>query len=578
MRTLVYAAVVAALVCSTQALSAQQVSGHIHESSSAQPVPGAVVNLLDAAGKTITRTVSNAAGAYHLAGNGQGRSLSVIRIGFRPATQPLAATPDNGAQVVDVAMTMLPMVLEAVAVHDQARCPVTADGPAAFALWDQARNALLAEIVSREVNPATVRFVTYARRLDPSNTMVQKQAVDDSEFVASRAFVSARTAREFADRGYRDAPDSIRRTYYAPDGDVLLDSAFLRAHCISLRDHDGDHKDQIGIAFKPVAGQDSLVDIAGVLWLAQGTPALRTLDFQFTNLTPQEMRARAGGTVTFSEMPNGISMISSWKLHTPVLLRQTTRIGQETITIPTEGPGAIAGYNDIGSELTNASWADGTTWRDSLPTVSGRVVATGSERPMAYARVRFRDTHITAEADSMGEFVLPSIVSGHYSIEANDGLLAQLGMMLTGSADVVVAENKAPVSGVKIVLPSRAREVSAWCSKAVLPSGTPPSDDKLIVGTVFGPTGKPVEGATVLAEWNRKGSAPDQKTDFRGVTNAQGTFAMCGMPPGTPIDFLAARGATIGNPVTIKVDSLSLAAPVRLVLPDGVGSRPHHRQ
>jgi hypothetical protein len=575
MRHAIHASLAVVLLCLGTPLAAQRVSGHVHEALSNAAVPGAIVTLFDASGKTVTRTVTNAAGAYRLVGNGQGRSLTVLRIGFKPVTQPLAGTPTDTALVDDIAMSMLPAVLEAVAVHDQTRCPAVATGPAAFALWDQARTALLAEIVSREVNPATVRLVGYAKRLD-TRGLVQQQSIDETDLVASRSFVSARSAREFEQHGYRDTPDSVHRTYYAPDADVLLDSAFLRGHCLSMHDADAAHANEDGIAFAPVSGQDSLVDVSGVLWLAHGKPALRTLDFEFTNLTREEMRAHAGGTLTFTEMPNGISMISSWNLHTPVVRRETAKIGEETVDVAVESLAAIAGYNEIGSALASATWADGTAWHANLPTIGGRVVVTGSQSPLGYSLIRVRGTHIDTEADSLGRFVMPSVVPGHYTLEATDGLLAQLGFTASGSADVDVGTS--PVDGITIILPSRERPVTSWCSKAIRPTSAGPRDDKLIVGKVLFANGTPVDSASVVAEWSRPGGGDEDKVDFHAITNAQGTFAMCGMPQGTPISFLATHGAVVGTPTVISVGGQHFAAPVRLVLPGSAEAQSPRRR
>jgi hypothetical protein len=63
-RTASAALLVAALAVS---LSAQSVHGAVRDSASHQPIPGAVVTLLDSSGTMLTRNITDEAGAYRLA-------------------------------------------------------------------------------------------------------------------------------------------------------------------------------------------------------------------------------------------------------------------------------------------------------------------------------------------------------------------------------------------------------------------------------------------------------------------------------------------------------------------------------
>lgn len=557
----------AGLLAASSALTAQRISGRVLEAGSSAPVPGAVVSLVDSAGRTVARTVSQGDGRYSLPADEHAAAVGAMRIGYRPARTALRSAAADTNMLIDFSLDRVPAILETVAVHDQTLCPAVASGPAAFALWEQARSALDAEVVSRDVNPATVRTVSYVQRMDGRGTHVQEQVTGDSTFVASRALVSARTAREFADRGYRDiAPDSVLMTYYAPDAQVLLDSTFLHDHCLSVRES-LDHPDDIGIAFDPARNVGSRVDVAGVLWLNRARPALHTLEFRYTNLTPAEIRAKAGGELSFTEMPNGITMISHWRLHTPIRNIRTTRVGRETVVVPVDGIEAIVGYNDIGGDLANAKWGDGSEWSGNLPVVRGHVVDAGTDVPLAGAMVRFRGTRMITESDSLGAFALPSTVPGRYVVEATDGLLASLGLSSTGSA-AEIAVDRAPVNDVRVVLPARDRAVETWCAKAVRPKPESASDTQLLVGRVQFANGTPAPDAMVVAEWTRHSDANDVDIGFRAQSNPQGTFAMCGMPSGSTITLIATRGRSVSETITVRIAPPQRAAGVTLVLPN----------
>ena len=110
------------------------------------------------------------------------------------------------------------------------------------------------------------------------------------------------------------------RNFFAPDADVLLDESFATSHCFRLAADDTSHRGQIGLAFTPAPGRgrDTLVDVAGVIWIDRATPALRSLEFLYTGLG-HPRRLRAAGTSSFSrcrtEFPSsngGRCASSSW--------------------------------------------------------------------------------------------------------------------------------------------------------------------------------------------------------------------------------------------------------------------------
>jgi hypothetical protein len=544
-----YKAAVAGVVCLSHPLAAQRVSGYLREATTAAPVPGAVVSLLDSAGQSIVRTVSAVDGAYRLDGSGRATSIRVVRIGFRPATRAIDRGRDT---VVDIQLTILPRLLDAVKVRAQERCLDDPDGPSALAVWEQARSALLAGVVASQVDPPKVRTVSYVRDLGASASKIDRQRVSDSIYVASRPLVSARTAAQFAAHGFRDLASRTNATYYAPDAEVLLDSTFLNGHCLSLRTADHDRPDQVGIAFAPVPGQDSVVDVSGVLWVTETNPALTTLEFRYTNLPAATMDAGAGGELTFTTMPNGVMMITRWNIHIPLFspdLSLRPRVDK---------------FRDVGGAIAEATWHDGTSWLGALPTVSGHVSIAGSGAPVADAMVRFRGTRMETTTDSAGAFTLPMTVSGPYTVEATDVLMEELGTPLTQSKDVELTRSS--VDDLRLVLPSRAVSIASLCDKTRDRTATWANGSNLLIGTVRLADGTPAIDAFVRAEWSDSVYSGGQAIRLTGRSDSTGTFTICGAPAGLPMTLSAARDSLLSSDASVAIDSLQHIARVTLTL------------
>jgi hypothetical protein len=140
-------------------LGAQQVRGVVRDSSLAAPLPGAVVTLLDSAGTSVSRAISDASGSFVLTRTTRAVRLRVVRIGYRPQVVGLPAGPNT----VEIAMAKLPPMLAAVRVTDSELCPGANASTNAVELWEQAKAGLLATVVARETKPAKMQALTYKR-------------------------------------------------------------------------------------------------------------------------------------------------------------------------------------------------------------------------------------------------------------------------------------------------------------------------------------------------------------------------------------------------------------------------------
>jgi len=514
-----------------------------------------VISLIASDGRTLARTITNAQGQYRLSGSGAAR-LHAIRIGFRPIDSTLTATVANAHVTIDLTMTTVPAVLEAVQVHDQSMCPSRDDRPEAFALWEQARAALLASVVAREANPPSVRVLLYDRTLDRTGARVQQQLVVDSVFTASTPLASGRTAAEYESKGYANSDTTgEHRTYFAPDADVLLDSSFVRTHCLSRRADAADHPGQVGLAFTPAPSRKSLVDIDGVMWLDRSHWQLRSLEFKFTgNLERAALDAAAGGSLSFADMPGGVALTQRWNLRLPVLARTDIRFrgGRATATA------GIAALRDVGGEVAEASWPEGDVWRDTLPTLTGRVMGDDGH-PIAGVYVHLRGTSFDTQSDSTGAFRIVSILPGPYVAEAID---TTFGEFATASTTTVDLRRDAPTAAA-ITMPSRVKHIQSLCEDAHA-SDAGATGRALVLGRVLvGATA--ATDATVNVRWPSP-SASGGVLRFVGRTDSTGTFAICGAPQNIPITVSAARDSLVSAYATITLDSTALIARPTLTL------------
>jgi len=90
-----------ALVAATAAIvpaaaQAQRVRGTLTDSSTGEPVSGAVVSVLDSTGKFLSRTIADEKGQFAAARLRGARTLHVVRIGYRPADRSIAPSGAPG--------------------------------------------------------------------------------------------------------------------------------------------------------------------------------------------------------------------------------------------------------------------------------------------------------------------------------------------------------------------------------------------------------------------------------------------------------------------------------------------------
>jgi hypothetical protein len=540
-----YLALLALAVTPRDGAAQRILRGTVHDSAQAAPLAGAVVTIADSSGATAARTISDASGRFAITIPPRASTLHLIRIGYRPRSLPMEAS----SSPLELVMSHIPPILDVVRVSDRELCPGSPDRGPAFQYWEQARAGLLAEVVARETNPATATIITYERRERLGDGMVRQQTVNSRSGKTKRPFLAPESAPTFARRGYMVEAGGDR-IFSAPDADVLLDESFAATHCFHLQTADAAHTGQIGIAFTPVPDRpDSLVDVAGTLWLDRTNPSLRSFDFRYTNLEPAAARATTGGHIEFRSVANGVSFVERWALRLAILGPGPRAVRSSAVSSTRS---SRAGRDDLiaqaiqetGGQVLQAAWLDGTMWRDSSTGIKG-VVTQRDDRPLAHALVTLAGTSDTVETDSRGEFVFHSMVPGKYMVEVADTTLFAFTSPRTQSRAVEIMRGK--VADFRATLPPVGDVILRMCK-----DDQPDRLTTVVAGRVSLPKTL-AERAEIQASWQADfsgyyGVSVEIKTANRTIAvDDAGRFFICKVAASRPLKLRIAVGGAVAD-------------------------------
>ena len=521
----------------TTPVLAQSVRGTLRDSATRERVSGALVTLTDSAGAFLSRSVSDSAGRFSVARFGAARRIRVIRIGYHPYDRALDASDDS----LRIAMSPIPSLLETMSSSGKRVCPGDRENASAIGLWEQARAALLAGVVDRETRTPRVRLRSYWRTFDP----VRRRPLDDSVSIkdvsVDRSYVAARPAWAFAEEGYMRESVGGDREYFAPDDNVLLDPTFAATHCLRTVVGDATHPGQVGIGFEPVetGRPDTLVEVSGVLWIDRAKPALRSLEFHYTNL---EYYARnSGGEVHFGVTPRGAPIIDRWVIHSVILavdedLRPNT-IRKRPPPRPNRQNVRLLAYQDVGGEIAFADW-NGNVLVDGASRFTGVVVDTAGKR-LGGVRVWLRGTSDTTVTAADGTFSMPYTAGSTYVVLASDSALATQGVARTVPKPLNLS--KPGNWDIWLTLYPRPMVLRLTCPANAYKPGT-----GVLLARVIDEKGEVVPNAIIDVEARQAivvGDTLYQPRRSRGEAGLDGRFVVCGADLHQPI-FLRATDGT----------------------------------
>jgi hypothetical protein len=426
-----------------------------------QALPGVVLLLLDSASTVVARALSAAGGQFRIAAPHAGMfRLRALRIGFSPITSE-SFTLENGERLDRrLDLSSLPMILDTVRVSDRSACgKVGSPGEAAFAVWDQARTALTATELTTESDALQATTITYDRTFDPNLTRLRDQTADvHASFVATPWRTLPPDSLHISGYVATD-PDSQTTIYYAPGIDAITSPLFIDDHCFKLqRSTDAS---LVGVAFQPIAERRRIPEVRGTLWLDRRTLALRTMEFEYTNLA-REVEGRARGTVRFASLASGEWVITGWSIQMPVVaLPGRSRSIERSASTLIEEPRRIVAMQETGGILAMAWRGTDTLWVHPRVTLIGFVRDSSTGRAVQGAVVA-TDRGTASITDSLGRFAFRDLVPGSVNLTVRTPALDSLGVVLRKSA---IAFDASPA--VTVMLPDARRVFAARASTLI---------------------------------------------------------------------------------------------------------------
>jgi hypothetical protein len=503
---------IVALLFVTGTASAQELRGTIRDSATATPIPSVVVMLLDVNGGVLGRNITNERGDYRIALSAGMRRVRFIRIGFRPSDAAIPSV-ENGIARLDLSMRSLPTMLEPVRVSAGAQCPKRKDTDAAFALLEQARAGLLATVVARDANPATLVRLGFDRELDDDRITFQKVR-KDSVAATTKSFSSVHDAGQFSSPGFM-ADSAGLQTFFGPDAEVLLDQSFTTGYCFGIAGNDRARPMQIGLTFFPAERRRNRVDIEGTLWVDTVARALRDIEYRYQGLDSRTSSVRPGGRISFREMPNGVVLIDRWEMRLPRGEVDTVEIGAREEVRQWFRP------LESGGELAHAIWNDGFKWNASLGTIRGQARFVDG-KPAVGADLRLPGTPYAAVVDLTGHFEIADVLPGPYAFVAVDPGLVKLGLDIPIRDSIVAIRDS--VTQRSLTVRSVWDYVSDRCvADRKFQVGR---DSPLLIGRVATADGQSVEGLIVKLRDVTPGSEPKELRDTYTL-GSNGVFQFC---------------------------------------------------
>jgi hypothetical protein len=569
------AALLAAALVLPTAAGAQALMGRVVDGATREPVPNAVIVLLDSARQRLNGALSDSTGSFLLFAPGAGRyQLLAERVGSVTATSELLTLAATDTARVQLSLGAAQR-LSTVRVTDRERCSVRPEeGQAAARLWDEARKALSSVALAEERGRTPVRLVRFARQFRSDGRALARESwsLAPSPVRQFRSESVEVLNLEGFVQGTRGAGGRDTLVYSAPDAEVLLSEAFLASHCLRAVAPTGRRAGQLGLAFEPVRRRGpKRTDVRGTLWVDTASYELREFEFTYTDLPDNAPPGHAGGRVGFARLPDGTWYVDAWQITMPSVEELvTTREGSSTLLSPSAGPVRVVEQSPTRAEQGGRTLVPGPPRVPDGHTVLMGMVTDSSDgvRPIVGARVTVGPTH-EAFTDDGGEFYAEVPLRGIYRVRVETPRAVSLGVSWTTWMELGGATLKLDVA-----IPSTTTLRRLHCPTTAPADTTAP----LLAGVVrtwtrarrAEPSELRVAGnASVQVEW-RLPEWPQGWVERRTVrTIANGHYRVCEVPAGADFTLRASQGelrseswsGRVGAGAVLTRDLLLEAAP-----------------
>jgi hypothetical protein len=371
------------------------VRGIVVRAGTETPIPGALVSIVDEAGRVLGLGVTGGDGRFQLEADTRGPfSLRIEAIGLRsveagPWLEPPAGDRRFEVPAAPIRLASLPDA------PDAGLCRLRpGPGTAAGQALTEVRKALEIEAWARSVNHFTYDVFQYERRVGAGDRVESERGRRIADVVGAPS--RSRPPAELAEQGYARTAGR-GDVLFAPDVDVLLSPEFAADHCYRVIGEGAGSAALVGLAFSPARSPDN-VDVEGVFWLNARTAELRSLEFGYTGLEEPDATRRATGGIDFVHLPGGLWAVArSW--------------------VRTPAPGGDDEYREEGIEVVRVTPPDG----DSHAVIArAGLVGTVRDRAggEAYegATVELLGTPYNAVTNVDGRFFIPGLPPGRYRL------------------------------------------------------------------------------------------------------------------------------------------------------------------
>ena len=504
---------------------AQILQGVVVDSASRQPIPAALVSLVDGDNRDLQRFMVGPDGEFRFILAAPGAySLRAERLGMGTRMVESLTVAASDTVSVRISLEHRPIALKGIEASGDRRCELEADiGQQTHRAWEAARTTLNAARFTESSGTYRYDLERYSRVLEPRSLRI-RQETRTSRQTNSRRPIESLPVGFLLDEGWATSTE-VGEHYFAPDAHVLLSDEFLANYCFQLRARDETQPDLVGLEFRPVATPSGRTDIEGVLWLSRETGALQWLDFTYLNLPGAANEYRGdhiGGRVEFHGLPDGTWFVSDWYIRMPLLTSERDRVFRRMRT-------SLHGIAEDGGGVVRAiSTATGrTAYADASGAITGEVRDRDRGAPFTPGRVTLVGSAAEVELDAAGRFEFGDLPAGAYQIAL---LQPSLRGLDRGHALADAQVLPGDTVRVRLEAPDPSAVLAAACGTDAWIPGT-----GILLGDVVEADSRvAVTGATVSAEWVRVNRLRTQlQAETRTVetaTNELGAFRVCGVP------------------------------------------------
>ena len=519
----------ALVACAASSAYSQTLTGRVTRGN--VPVSGAVILVLDGAGRTIARTASRDLGEYSISAAPGTYRVQVLQIGWRPTSAGPFTLAAGEIKRANIDATGARILLDPIIVTDHSECRVRPDSAAAaFVLWDEARKALIAASMT-SAEPLTMTLTRTDQQLDRTGTRAMWDSTTTLSGSSLRPFVSLPPER-LAKDGYMAADQESNKTYWAPDADVLLSESFISLHCIRLvhpSSETGDSARFIGVGFSPASKRRGVIEIEGVLWLDRNSGELRTMDYHYVNTSKTIEQADPGGHLAFSRVLSGRWIVEEWSIRVPSTATRTRRgdvptvPGTQRVDIQSE---ELTSIRITSGKVMEIRRGNDVLWERGRVNVVVQIIDSTTSAPVKGVLVRTAESRSASASDSAGRVHLDRISPGPLTIRVESPMLESIGRspMLVPASISTTNDVTIPIR-----IPSEREAVAARCGTRSLEWG-----EGMLRGIIQGPDS--TSKTPVMLSWKttytRLGSGELVITEDKRQLELgpDGTFEVCGIP------------------------------------------------